>query len=253
MWPKAGVWCAYVATASLGLQGNFVGSFRVLPTKIFFGSGSRHHATRLFSGSVSNLPTIDQLSKDPFMKQVSHASSLVSLLDDNTPPEQTTTDVAVTPLLEAQLSHSDGIRGFMVTYLTAAEGSPADRTTIPGALREALRSVEDATDLVSLACMNVIMPTAMTTVHTDPVQQEASRVTAQRGQRLLQFLATVHPTQVQSNRLAMLEAANPSDESSENAPSADPGLVKYWKEFYAKWGYQATQLGDITKAIKAIE
>lgn len=79
------------------------------------------------------------------MKQVSHASEIVPLLKDD-PPE----DLA--EKLAAQLSHSDGIRGFFVTYLTGqGKDTPADKDVVPEALLNAIQAANQ-TDLVPLAC-----------------------------------------------------------------------------------------------------
>ena len=113
------------------------------------------------SANNNNLPSIVQLSKDTFMKQVEYGSVLTAQLqtfnnsdddDSNLPPSSSNLE----ELLQAQLSHSDGIRGFMVSYLTA-EVSPADQDDIPTPLIQALkaqfRSETARDDLVSLACM----------------------------------------------------------------------------------------------------
>ena len=80
------------------------------------------------------------------MKQVSYASKIVELLQENKEENQE----ELRQMLVSQLSHSDGIRGFMVTYLTG-ETSPADNPTVPEVLKEAMAQV-DANELVPLAC-----------------------------------------------------------------------------------------------------
>lgn len=91
-----------------------------------------------------DIPTVEQLSKDAFMQQVAHADALVHLLDENEDNEE------LGKLLKAQLSHSDGIRGFFVKYLTGDE-SPADKPSVPAVLQEAMSQV-DANELIPLAC-----------------------------------------------------------------------------------------------------
>jgi hypothetical protein len=86
-----------------------------------------------------------QLSTDPFMKQVSHAANIIQLLSEGTLYE-----VETTRLLTAQLSHSDGIRGFFVTYLTG-DITPADNQTVPSSLQKAMNQVDEK-ELVPLAC-----------------------------------------------------------------------------------------------------
>ena len=95
---------------------------------------------------ASPLPTMEQLATDPFMKQVEHGFTLTANLWSDQPNVQ--------DYLQAQLSHSDGIRGFMVSYLTADE-SPADQPEIPNALWGALQMQMEsdiANDLISLTC-----------------------------------------------------------------------------------------------------
>jgi hypothetical protein len=60
------------------------------------------------------IPTIEQLRSDPFMKQVRHAEFIVGLFDEDA---GRCTNVLM-DRLRAQLSQPDGIRGFMVTFLT---------------------------------------------------------------------------------------------------------------------------------------
>ena len=71
-----------------------------------------------------------------------------------------TTEIAASPdnadlkeSIQAQLSHSDGIRGFMVSYLTA-ENSPADLDTIPPVVWEALQyqAEHKSEHLIPLTC-----------------------------------------------------------------------------------------------------
>lgn len=142
-----------------------------------------HHSTEL--------PSIEQLSKDPFMKQVEHGFALTSALlwhqrqqnnkqknisDDclnesssssSTQQQQQQQLLLLQEAIQAQLSHAEGIRGFMVSYLTADE-SPADDPSeeIPKPLLDALRTrittqrimkssssaASSDDDLVSLTC-----------------------------------------------------------------------------------------------------
>jgi hypothetical protein len=94
------------------------------------------------------LPTIEQLSNDPFMKQVQYGSELTGELMNNDNPND---DLGES--IRAQLSHSAGIRGFMVSYLTA-DTTPADDQEVPSVLLDALKSQaeKDPEDLISLAC-----------------------------------------------------------------------------------------------------
>lgn len=173
------------------------------------------------------------------MKQLGHAGSLVELLDDPSADSAQLKD-----LLVAQLSHSDGIRGFMVTYLTA-ETSPADQPAVPLLLKEAMSEVVDDKELIPLACMNVIMPTAMITMHTDATLSKQSQTTAERGTKLLASFQE-HPL-VQDNVKAILAVATDNDDDD-----CDDKLVKYWTDFFEKWGYQAPQKKDIAKTVRGL-
>ena len=67
---------------------------------------------------LNALPTIENVSTDDFMKQLGHASQLIPLLhpqEDNNNGEsdtQSISDDMLQDILSAQLSSSDGIRGF---------------------------------------------------------------------------------------------------------------------------------------------
>ena len=246
----------------LALQGSLlVKAFapRMLPTAVRGAPSTVNHnipmndsvSYRAMSTSRRSLPSMESYLTEPFVRQLTYAKPLVSMLDDT--DQQETAE----PYLTAQLSHSDGIRGFFATYLTTEPPCAADQQTLPVALQKSLGAVEDASDLVSLACMNVIMPTAMTTMHADADNQEASRLTADRGLRVLQHLATLHPDKVNEQCEAMLEAIKvvgkeetEGDDTEDGG--VDPELVAYWQKFYGKWGYETTQLDDIATAIRQV-
>lgn len=124
--------------------------------------------------SSSKIPSIEQLSSDPFMKQVGHGQQIASMLENK--EDNPVNNESLTEMLTAQLSHSDGIRGFFVSFLTG--GEPI--TTIPTPLEKAMQQ-SDKTELIPLACMNVIMPIAMVTMHTDPELSKSSKATATKG------------------------------------------------------------------------
>jgi len=205
------------------------------------------------------------------MKQVSHAVALVDRL-------RTAQDDGEEDLLESlitvQLSHSDGIRGFFVTYLTSDDGdngttgsatnnsgnNPADRSEVPSELVKAMQATKDADDLVSLACMNVVMPAAMTTKHQDPMLIEQSRKTAERGSRVLKRLNDddCFPELVRKQCDAILAVATTTadveegDASLSSSAIADDALVKFWTRFFEKWGYEERQREDIARAVRSI-
>jgi len=205
------------------------------------------------------------------MKQVGYGSELavaLKKLRGTTEAEQ----ASLRASLEAQLSHSDGIRGFMVAYLTGIDSDGdsdsangiADETD-PEILLETLHgllaSPSNSDDLVSLMCMNVVMPVAMITMHQDPALSEASRMTAARGGRLLASVFGASPS-IRSNASAIRAAANggsgdtnkdsDSDSDSASDNDVDPKLVDYWTEFFGKWGYQDAQTKDIAATMNEL-
>jgi hypothetical protein len=60
--------------------------------------------------------------------------------------------------LKTQLSHSDGIRGFFVTYLTLESGAdaPADLDEVPLPLVTAMKE-SNQEELIPLACMYLLV------------------------------------------------------------------------------------------------
>jgi hypothetical protein len=203
----------------------------------------RPHATRsYFRGNVnvfaSTLPTVTELSSDPFMKQISHSEALVSLLLEND------ANVELPSLLKAQLSHSDGIRGFFATYLTH-ERSP--NNVVPTVLQRAMESSENHMDLVDLSFMNLIMPTAMVTMHHDPELSNQSRITAERGLLILQALKEMPLTQelVIKEYEAILAALT-------GEAHANSSKLEFWMQFFERWGYGDKQRTDITEALRRL-
>lgn len=187
---------------------------------------------------ASTLPTIAELASDPFMKQLSHSEALVTLLVENDTSEE------LQSLLKAQLSHADGIRGFFATYLTHERSA---NNAVPVVLKQAMESNENHEDLVDLSFMNLIMPTAMVTMHKDPELSSQSRITAERGLLILQALKEMHVTQelVESEYEAILAAA--TGESHSNRSKKD-----FWMKFFEKWGYEEAQRKDIAEALQRL-
>lgn len=249
-------------------------------------SSSSSGSTNTAPFPLDDLPTVEQFASDPFMKQVSYAGRLVPLLSVNSAEDELQNEIS--RRLQAQLSHSDGVRGFFVTYLTGSSSSSADdpsddQDEIPILLVKALAQT-DPNELVPLACMNVVMPTGMITMHTDPQLSQASTQTAQRGQRILQCLAnmttaatTVSSTEKEeeeegdnekvdsSNSIAQMvqrhcraigkvaktKTGEHNNDEGQTTPD-DAQLVDYWTSFFEKWGYQTQQCHDIAAAIESI-
>jgi hypothetical protein len=175
------------------------------------------------------------------MTQVSHSEKLVPLLKEDS---QVLEEEQVIARLKAQLSHSDGIRGFFVTYLTGVgDDTPADQSSIPQALVAAMKIV-DPDELIPLACMNVVMPTGMISMHQDPELSAQSKKTADRGVRLLAAMKT--EAEVQKTCDAILAVATGVQ------GQVDDKSFKYWTSFFEKWGYQDAQKIDIAEAIRSV-
>eukprot|EP00978_Attheya_sp_CCMP212_P002303 scaffold4746_cov53-Attheya_sp.AAC.1 len=256
--------------------------------------GKKYHGAVVLN--EQQLPTIEQLSSDPFMKQVGYAELLVGLLLDqqDDKDESYISSSIVGPLLEAQWSHSDGIRGFMVTYLTTNNNGNNEKETreLPRALQVALddkmacrsdkrsRSDDDDDDIqkedegtddfISLACMNVIMPTAMTTLHTDPALSEQSRRTSERATQILLHLGrrererrtksfsdnTHNSGKIQTQCRAIWAAASQSQQNDNKTNDYDVATVtdaiSYWNKFFDNYGYQEQQRSDISDKMQSI-
>lgn len=93
-------------------------------------------------------PFSQQLKSDPFMKQVQHGTDLSAAM------QQDPSNADIYERIKVQLSHSDGIRGFMVPYLTATEEGNTEPFAVPDGLATVLQQVarSNPADLVPLAC-----------------------------------------------------------------------------------------------------
>ena len=83
------------------------------------------------------LPTLQQIKSDPFMKQVAYGGILSSYLNglDADLNDDVQLDI-ISELLMAQLQHKDGIRGFFVAYLTADTPNEIDNSDLDGKVKE---------------------------------------------------------------------------------------------------------------------
>jgi len=101
--------------------------------------------------SASKLPDIERILKAPFMEQVKIGGLVTQALE--LPPNEA--DSTLPQVLSAQLSTSDGIRGFFVSYLTL-DASP---TPPPPLLASTISNLSGSTEhIIDLSLMNVIMP-----------------------------------------------------------------------------------------------
>ena len=172
------------------------------------------------------------------MKQVNYASQIVPLLEKD--------DINTYNCLIAQLSHSDGIRGFFVSYLTSENGENADE--VPKLLIDAIKSMKDQKDLVKLAIMNVIMPTAMSTMHTDLELRKNSSNTAKRGIQVLQVLADHPDVLIHCKAIHNVAMSRWVGDTVDEHNNDD--LQKYWFEFMENYGYEEKQREDIACVVK---
>mmetsp|Transcript_29014 Transcript_29014/g.31207 ORF Transcript_29014/g.31207 Transcript_29014/m.31207 type:complete len:325 (+) Transcript_29014:10-984(+) len=271
-------------------------------TKIWKLSASASTTTAASTASASiasiidNLPDSEELSTAPFMKQVQYGSEMSNALHELTSVTSSITKksneeddgthsiekqknlTTMKNLLKAQLSHPDGIRGFMVAYLTSehnldvnndANNDNGNDETDSEILLEALQGLlqnsnseieeeetenreEQSSDemLVSLMCMNVVMPTAMISMHKDKNLSVASKVTSIRGTRLLKSAMKFSPS-IETNVHALLEATAVATTTATQSSSSS-SLIDYWNDFYEKWGYKDKQKEDIATAMKEI-
>lgn len=202
--------------------------------------------------SVMGIPTLEQLSSDPFMKQVHHAEFVCGLLLED---DGRKTDV-VMKRLRAQLSHKDGVRGFLVTYLTCKQFAKA--MDVPPALLKALLEVidpvNDSNSLISLMCLNIIMPTAMVRTHKDPQLKMESALTAARAMSLMTVVMDASgrdsaPREAVTKQCkAILDMAKSKDFNAEG----DMEAQKYWAEIFGNWGYDDVQRSDIAHAVRSV-
>jgi len=240
-----------IATRTLHSGGGDVEAFVVNPLGTTRRSGGLM-ATGGGEESVMGIPTIEQLGSDPFPKQVQHAEFICGLIAEDDDRE---TDVLM-KRLRAQLSHADGVRGFMVTYLTMKKDK--EDSNIPPALLKVLLELidpkNDSNELINLMCLNIIMPTAMVTTHKDPELAQQSAITAARAMNLMTAVMDVSGKDSEAREAvtkqckAILEMATSKDFSVEG----DTEAQKYWSRIFEQWGYQETQLGDIANAVRMV-
>ncbi|KAL3790118.1 hypothetical protein ACHAW5_007725 [Stephanodiscus triporus] len=179
------------------------------------------------------LPSIDNVSTDGFMKQLGHASLIIPLLhqeDSETSDEEKS---ALSEVLCRQLSHSEGVRGFFAVYLTSPESLTVDN--VPVVLAEAVKNA-DKKVMVPLACMNVIMPTAMSSIHQDVELRECASKTAVNGIKILRLLKG--SDDVSMNCKAIMSVCRGTGDGSED-------LIEFWNRFFVSYGYADEQKEDI--------
>ena len=252
---------------------------------LLFSSTDGSNSNTIDDSTIMGIPTIEQLRTDSFMKQVRYAEFITGLIEEDNGRE---TDVLMNRL-RPQLSHPDGIRGFMVTFLTtlSATTDKTDTTTgssnedgrvvIPPALIKAIIEqidpISDANELISLMCMNVIMPTGMITMQPNEEMAQQSATTAQRATQLLKAvlahcgsnsssMSTSEENNIRSAIVAQCDAilavataeiaSTTASDCTSSHYAANEIRQTYWRKFFEKWGYQSQQQSDIADAIRFV-
>ena len=205
--------------------------------------------TRLFSTLPPSLTVSEVLAAD-FPRAVKIGELVVKDLHSQDPA----TVASVEPYLNAMLSSSDGIRGFMVSYLTSDTHTPPAQ--IHPLLKASLASSPDAADLISLSLMNFIMPTAMATTYaladkkpadcslesdimagSDASMSATSARTAARGAIVLAEISSLYPEQTETQIAAIQRVCEEGI-----GPFEDDECAKTWAEFAVKWEYGTDQV-----------
>ncbi|KAL3798296.1 hypothetical protein HJC23_000210 [Cyclotella cryptica] len=181
----------------------------------------------------NTLPTVQEVSQDDFMKQLGHTARILPLLHPTNGTVVSQEELnALRRVLEEQFKHSEGIRGFFAVYLTSSESllveENDDDDNVPRVLREAIVAA-DPKIMVPLACMNVVMPTAMTSLHTHPDLKECAAKTANNGKKILRLL--------RGNRLMMDNCRAIARVCDGTAGVEEEELIKYWDSFFCNYKY----------------
>mmetsp|Transcript_38965 Transcript_38965/g.81903 ORF Transcript_38965/g.81903 Transcript_38965/m.81903 type:complete len:255 (+) Transcript_38965:106-870(+) len=216
---------------------NTVRSLAGSPTRNCIDTGSQSHG-------LAALPTAEDVSTDDFMKQLGHASQIIPLLHPHTSDKEMNEEesASLLEILSRQFSHSDGIRGFFAVYLTSPESQTVDE--VPNVLANAVRGA-DTKIMVPLACMNVIMPTAMQSIHQDAELKECASKTASNGKKILRILKG--NDEVINNCKAISRVCEDAEKGPEE--EGTDNLTEYWEKFFVNYKYEEQQKKDIALAV----
>eukprot|EP00441_Pelagodinium_beii_P019959 CAMPEP_0197660386 /NCGR_PEP_ID=MMETSP1338-20131121/50816_1 /TAXON_ID=43686 ORGANISM="Pelagodinium beii, Strain RCC1491" /NCGR_SAMPLE_ID=MMETSP1338 /ASSEMBLY_ACC=CAM_ASM_000754 /LENGTH=279 /DNA_ID=CAMNT_0043237723 /DNA_START=42 /DNA_END=879 /DNA_ORIENTATION=- len=189
--------------------------------------------------------SLEQVKKASFMESAVYAGSLCRAL------EAGSAGAEHAERLKAMLGHSDGARGFFVTYLTdpALEKIADAPEGIPSLVGESLKA-SDISVVAPLAVMNVAMPTATVLTHKEAGDEKSaanSARTARRGKLVLQLLASDATTGPFTRKKleACLEAANAWPEKEE--------VDKDWATFLRRWKYDEKQIAAIREVLESAQ
>ena len=120
----------------------------------------------------------------------------------------------------------------MAVYLTSPESLKSEK--VPAILAETVRQA-DSEIMAPLACMNVIMPTAMSSIHQDPELRECASKTANNGLKILRLLKG---DEIVTNHCKAISNVC-------NGTPGDADLIEYWTKFFSNYKYQEEQRKDI--------
>uniref|UniRef100_A0A7S1ZUM6 Uncharacterized protein n=2 Tax=Trieres chinensis TaxID=1514140 RepID=A0A7S1ZUM6_TRICV len=211
-------------------------------------SGIKRSSTSL---GYRNLPSLEQVSNDPFSEQIYHASEIMSILKSNQEIVSKAQDKSfleseeeqmISELMCAQFSHPDGIRGFFTTYLTGEGDALADMEDVPKPLRDAMKQA-NLEDLASLACMNVIVPIASMSKLSDSTLVANAAHTAERAKHILRNMRG--SVNVIRNCAAIYIVAMGIGDKN---PEGHNELILFWNDLFAASNFTDKQKEDIASA-----
>jgi DNA/RNA-binding domain of Phe-tRNA-synthetase-like protein len=111
----------------------------------------------------------------------------------------------------------------------------------------------DSNELIALMCMNVIMPTAMVTMHESEVLSQQSAITAARATALMEaVLKSSDDEKIRAAIIKQCDAILKVAQESGDTATQDDATVKYWTEFFDRWGYQEQQRSDISDVVRKV-
>jgi hypothetical protein len=112
-------------------------------------------------------------------------------------------------------------------------------------------SESDTNQLISLMCMNVVMPTAMITMHKNDELSQQSKHTASRA---LNLIKNVYLKSEEKTKAAIMKKCDAilTVARDEATSKSDELEVIYWKDFFQKWVYEQAQKTDIAAAVQQV-
>eukprot|EP00933_Yihiella_yeosuensis_P054555 TRINITY_DN5301_c3_g1_i1.p1 TRINITY_DN5301_c3_g1~~TRINITY_DN5301_c3_g1_i1.p1 ORF type:complete len:278 (+),score=60.01 TRINITY_DN5301_c3_g1_i1:141-974(+) len=236
----------------VGSTGPFSGEphRKSLRTPRHYGSGgNRPSHSDVASKQMPKMPTapsdplewsVDKVKEADFMSSAVYAGSLCRTFEAGGSSDELQSRLA------AMLGHSDGARGFFVTYLTDPKlKTVADAPEgIPQIIQTALQNSN--ADVVSpLAVMNLAMSTATGLSHKakgDVEKAANSELTARRSAKVLEVLLS-------SGSDAQMAAATRKKLEAARAAADDESSDKEWTAFYSRWGYNDEQMEAVRSVL----